>query len=115
MKVILEWHVPNDVTDIRSFMGLTGYYYRFIQVFSKIAYPITSLQRKEVKFIWSVKCHESFESLKILLTMASIMKVDDTCKEYTVCTNANKEGLGGVLSQEGHVVCYESHKLKDHE
>ena len=47
--------------------------------------------------------------------MAPILKVADPYKDYTVCTDASKEGLGGVLSQEGHVVCYESHKLKEHE
>ena len=47
--------------------------------------------------------------------MAPILKVDDPYKDYTVCTNASKEGLGGVLSPEGHVVCYESCKLKEHE
>ena len=47
--------------------------------------------------------------------MALILKVADPYKDYTVCTNASKEGLGGLKYQEGHVVCYESHKLKDHE
>ena len=55
-------------------MGLTGYYRRFIQGFSKIAYPITSLQKKGVKSISSLKCQESFENIKILLTMAPILK-----------------------------------------
>ena len=56
IKAISEWHVPKDVADIRSFMGLTGYYQRFIQGFLKIAYPITSLKKKGVKFVWSLKC-----------------------------------------------------------
>ena len=79
-------------------MGLTEYYRRFIQGFSKIAYPITSLQRKGVKFVWSVKCQEGFESLKRLLTMSQILKVVGPYKDYIVCTNVIKEGLGGVLS-----------------
>ena len=91
--------MPKDVVDIQSFMGLIGYYRRFIQGFSKIAYPITSLQKKGVKFVWSSKCQESFENLKRLLTMAPMLKVADPYKDYTVCTDANKEGLGGVLSQ----------------
>ena len=70
---------------------------------------------KGVKFVWSLKCEESFENLKILLTTAPILKVDDPYKDYIVCTDASKEGLWGILSQEGHVVCYESHKLKEHE
>ena len=114
IKTISDWPVPKDVADIRSFMGLAGYYRQFIQGFSKIAYPITSLQKKGVKFVWSLKFQESFENLKILLTMAPILKADDPYKDYIVCTDASKEGLGGVLSQEGHVACYESHKLKEH-
>ena len=91
--------MPKDVTDIRSFMGLIGYYRRFIQGFSRISYPITSLQRNGVKFVWSMKCHESFENLKILLTMAPILNVAGPYKDYTVCTDASKEGLGEILSQ----------------
>ena len=95
-------------------MGLTCYYWRFIQGFSKIAYPITSLQKKGVKFVWSLKCQESFENIKRLLTMTPILKVPDPYKYYTVCTETSKEGLGGVLYQEGNVVLFESHKLKEH-
>ena len=93
-------------------MGLIGYCWGFIQGFSKIAYPINSFQNKEVKFVWSLKCQDSFEILKILLTMDPILKVVDPCKDYIVCTYASKEGLGGILSQEGHMLCYESLKLK---
>ena len=104
-----------DVTKILSFMGLIGYYRRFILWFSRITYPITSLQRKGIKFVWSVKCQEGFESLKILLTMSQILNVADPYKHYTECIDASKEGLVGVLSQEEHVVCYKYCKLKDHE
>jgi hypothetical protein len=115
MKAIMEWLVPKDVVDIRSFMGITGYYRRFIEGFSKIAYPITSLQKKGTRFNWSEKCQDSFNKLKELLTMTPILKVADPDKDFTVCVDASKEGLGGVLTQEGHVICYESWKLKEHE
>jgi hypothetical protein len=108
IKAIMEWPVPKDVADIRSFMGITGYYRRFIEGFSKIAYPITSLQKKGTKFNWSQKCQDSFNKLKELLTSAPILKVADPDKDFTVCIDASKEGLGGVLTQEGHVICYES-------
>ena len=74
-----------------------------------------SLQKKGIKFIWYPKYQERFENLKRLLTKTSILKVVDPYKDYTVCRNSSKEGLGGVLSQEGHVVCYKSRKLKEHE
>ena len=83
IKAISEWHVPEDTADIRSFMGLTSYYQRFIQGFLKISYHITSLQRNGVKF------QEIFENLKRLLTMAVIMKVAGPYKQYTICIDAS--------------------------
>jgi hypothetical protein len=64
IKDIMEWHIPKDVEDIISFMGITGYYRRFIEGFSNILYPITSLQKKGIKFTWSQKCQGSFNKLK---------------------------------------------------
>jgi hypothetical protein len=93
----MEWPVPKDVVDIRSFMGITGYYHGFIEGFSKIAYPITSLQKKGTKFNWSQKCQDSFNKLKELLTSMPISKVADPDKDFKVCVDASKEGLGGVL------------------
>jgi hypothetical protein len=64
VEAIREWSVPRNVTEVRSFMGLAGYYRRFIAGFSKIAHPITSFQRKEKKFQWTEECEESFQQLK---------------------------------------------------
>ena len=115
IKAIIEWPVPKDVADIWSFMGITRYYRRFIEGFSKIAYPIMSLQKKGTKFNWSQKCQDSFNKLKELLTTTPILKVVDPEKDFTICVDTSKEGLGGVLTQKGHVICYESWKLKEHE
>ena len=95
-------------------MGLAGYYQRFIEGFSKVANTITSLQKKGMKFEWTSRCEESFQRLKNILTSAPILKVVDTEKEFVVCTDACGQGLGGVLMQDNHVICYESRKLKDH-
>ena len=115
IRAISDWPLPKDVADVWSFMGLTGYYRRFIEGFSKIAYPITSLQKKGVKFAWTSRCQKSFDKLKELLTRAPVLKVVDPLKNYTVYTDASLEGVGGVLSQDRHVVCYVSRKLKEHE
>jgi hypothetical protein len=115
VKAIQEWPNPRNVIEVRSFMGLVGYYRRFITRFSRIAHAITSLQKKEKKFQWTEQCENSFQQLKQLLTSAPILKIDDLSKDYVVCIDACKEGLGGVLSQEGFVVCYEYRKLKEHE
>lgn len=115
IKTIMEWPTPKDVADIRSFMGLAGYYRRFVEGFSRVAYPITSLQKKGKVFKWTADCQRSFEQLKHLLTTAPVLCVADPEKEYVVCTDASKEGVGGILMQEGKVIAYESRKLKEHE
>eukprot|EP00253_Pinus_taeda_P020306 PITA_20306 len=115
IKAIMEWPVPKDVVDVRYFMGLAGYYRRFVEGFSKVAFPITSLQKKGKLFHWTPNCQKSFEHLKHLLTTAPILSIADPNKDYVVCTDASKEGLGGVLMQEGRVIAYESRKLKEHE
>jgi hypothetical protein len=115
IRFIVEWSIPKDVADFQSFMGITRYYHRFIEGFSKIAYPITSLQKKGTKFNWSQKCQDSFSNLKELLKIAPILKVEYLDKYFTVCVDVSKEGLGGVLTQEGHMIYYESRKLKEHE
>ena len=76
----MNWLKPKDVSDVRSFMGITGYYRKFIEGFSKIAYPITSLQKKGTKFIWSEKCEDIFNKLKQLLTTNPILKLTDLDK-----------------------------------
>ena len=112
IRAIEYWLVPKDVTDVRSFMGIIGYYRRFIEGFSRIENPITFLQKKGKKFDQNQKCEESFKKLKTLLTSAPILRIADPNKEFVVCTDACNDGLGGVLTQEGHVISYESRKLK---
>jgi hypothetical protein len=97
IKSIMDWPTQKDVFDIRSFMGLAGYYRRFIKRFSKIGCPITSLQKKGVKFIWTSECEERFQEMKYLLTNAPVLKIADPNKDFLVCTYACKEMIRGVL------------------
>jgi hypothetical protein len=83
--------------------------------FSKMENTITELKKKKKKFIWKDKCAEAFEKLKDLLTKAPILKVPNMDKEFLVCTDASKEGLGRVLMQDGRVIAYISWKLRRHE
>jgi hypothetical protein len=115
IEAIRGWPTPRNVSDVESFMGLAGYYKRFIVGFSKIVHPITSLQKKGTKFEWTLKCEKNFNLLKELLTSAPVLKIVDPNESFVVCTNTCKEGLGGVLVQNGHVIGYESRKLKEHE
>jgi hypothetical protein len=68
-----------------------------------------------VKFQWTLDCEKSFQHLKQLLTSSPILRIPYPDEDFIICTNACNEGLGGVLSQSGFVICYESRKLKDHE
>jgi hypothetical protein len=86
-----------NVSEVKYFMGLVGYYRRFIAGFSKIVHPITSLQKKEIKFEWTSKCEENFNLLKELLTSVSILNIVEPNESFVVCTDASKEGIGGVL------------------
>jgi len=78
-------------------MGLVGYYRRFIRGFSKVSYKITSLQKKGTTFKWSKDFQESFDRLKQLLTTTPMLKIINPEEDFIVCSNACKEGVGGVL------------------
>jgi hypothetical protein len=114
-KAIRGWPTPRNVSDVKYFMGLVGYYRRFIVGFSKISHPITSLQKKGTKFEWTLKCENNFNILKELLTSAPVLKIVNPNESFVECTNSCKEGLGGFLTQNGHVIGYESRNLKEHE
>jgi hypothetical protein len=88
------------VKEIIGFLGMAGYYQRFIEGFSKIAGPITKLLRKNTPFKWSGKCEESFQELKKTLTTTPILAVPETGKVYIVYCDASKNGLGCVLMQD---------------
>ena len=101
--------------DIRSFLGLAGYYRRFIENFSKIAKPMTELLKKENKFLWTEACEASFQELKKRLVTAPVLCLPDIQRDFQVYCDASRQGLGSVLIQDGKVVSYASRKLKNHE
>jgi hypothetical protein len=98
---ILEWNSPTTVHQVWSFLGLAGYYRRFIPDFSKIVKPITGLLKNDTKFDWSMKCNEAFEHLKVLLTTAPMLAQPDIEKPFDVYCDASGSGLDCVLMQEG--------------
>ena len=73
VQEVMDWESPTSVHQIRSFLGLAGYYRRFIPDFSRIAKPMTELLKKEVKFVWNDKCEEAFQTLKARLTTALVL------------------------------------------
>jgi hypothetical protein len=98
---ILDWKPPKYVHQVRSFLGLAGYYQRFIPNFSKISKPITKLLNKGIKYIWSKECDEAFQTLKKLLMTSLVLAQSDIAKPFDVYYDAYRTGLGCVLMQEG--------------
>nr|AAX95140.1 retrotransposon protein, putative, Ty3-gypsy sub-class [Oryza sativa Japonica Group]ABA92431.1 retrotransposon protein, putative, Ty3-gypsy subclass [Oryza sativa Japonica Group] len=115
VESVTKWTPPKTVSQIRSFLGLAGYYRRFIENFSKIARPMTQLLKKDEKFKWSAECNQSFEELKKRLVSAPILILPDQTKDFQVYCDASRQGLGCVLMQEDRVVAYASRQLRPHE
>ncbi|XP_073022767.1 uncharacterized protein [Primulina eburnea] len=115
VEAVLQWSSPTSVPEIRSFLGLAGYYRRFIEGFSKIARYLTQLTQKGVRFHWSEACERSFQELKHRLTTAPVLSIPTENERFVVYTDASLHGLGCVLMQDRHVVAYASRQLKPHE
>ena len=115
VAAVMDWKQPKSVTEVRSFLGLAGYYRRFIQNFSTIAIPLTSLTKKDKKFIWDEKCEVSFQTLKNCLTTAPVLTLPQGIKGFVIYTDASNQGYGAVLMQHGKVIAYASRQLKVHE
>ncbi|WVZ63316.1 LOW QUALITY PROTEIN: hypothetical protein U9M48_012957 [Paspalum notatum var. saurae] len=115
VKDVLNWKQPETVTEIRSFLGLAGYYRRFIKDFSKTAKPMTSLTKKNAKYVRSSNCEEAFQTLKKLITSAPVLAQPDVTKPFDVYCDASGSGLGCVLMQDGRVIAYASRQLRKHE
>src|SRR5262249_39057224 len=106
VQAVMEWNVPRTPSEFRSFLGLAGYYRRFIQDFSSLASPLTRLTRKGVKFVWSLECEQSFQELKTRLTTAPVLSLPDGSSGLVVYTDASRLGLGCVLMQHKKVIAY---------
>ena len=115
VQAIREWPRPTTVTEVRSFLGLAGYYRKFVKDFSSIAKPLTKLTGKGVPFLWVEETERAFKKLKEALTTAPVLALPEQGKPYTVYTDASRVGLGCVLMQDGRVIAYASRQLRKHE
>ncbi|GJT80318.1 putative reverse transcriptase domain-containing protein [Tanacetum coccineum] len=115
IEAVKNWKAPTTSSEARSFLGLAGYYQRFIANFSKIAKPLTSLTQKNQKYEWGEKEEEAFQTLKNNLCDATILSLLDGVKDFVVYCDASNQGLGCVLMQRGKVITYASRQLKIHE
>ncbi|KAK8655193.1 hypothetical protein V6N13_107783 [Hibiscus sabdariffa] len=115
IEAIVSWKQPKNVSEIRSFLGLAGYYRRFVEGFSIIAAPLTKLLKKDVLFVWTEAQQASFEKLKEALTQAPVLVQPESGKDFAVYSDASHSGLGCVLMQEGRVIAYASRQLRPYE
>ncbi|KAJ9560649.1 hypothetical protein OSB04_005809 [Centaurea solstitialis] len=115
VEAVMKWETPKTPTEIRSFLGLAGYYRRFIQDFSKIAVPLTKLTRKNERFVWGAEQEAAFDTLRRKLCEAPVLTLPEGVEDLTVYCDASYHGLGCVLMQRGKVIAYASRQLKAHE
>ena len=115
IEAVSKWVTPTNVTEIRSFLGLVGYYRRFVEGFSTLVAPLTAHTRKRKKYEWTEKCAKSFQELKDKLTSASILTLPIEDKDFFIYSDVSKLGLGAVLMQKGKMIAYTSRQLKEHE
>jgi hypothetical protein len=108
VEEVLDWKSPRSVTQICSFLGLAGYYRRFIPNISKVTKPMTKLLEKEVKFKWSLQCEEAFLTLKKLLTTTPVLAQPDIEKLFNLYCDASGTGIRGVLMQDSRAIAYAS-------
>lgn len=115
VDVVLQWETLKSITEIRSFLGLVGYYRRFIEEFLKVEMPLNQLTQKSQAYVWDALCEESFVELKKNLTTAPILILPGASEPFVVYYDASKMGIGGVLMHDGQVVAYASRQLNFHE
>ena len=115
IEAIVNWKPPTNVSEVRSFLGLAGYYRKFVEGFSKIATPLTNILKKDQKFEWSDTCQHSFEEPRQRLMTAPILALPSGKDGYVVYSDASRQGLGCVLMQDGRVIAYALCQLKKHE
>ncbi|GKF31554.1 putative reverse transcriptase domain-containing protein, partial [Tanacetum coccineum] len=114
IEAVKNWASPTTPSEIRQFLGLAGYYRRFIEGFSKIAKPVTELTQKNQKFDWGEEQEEAFQLLKQKLCVAPILALPEGSENFMVYCDASIKGLGAVLMQRMKVIAYASRQLKIH-
>ncbi|GJW50404.1 putative reverse transcriptase domain-containing protein [Tanacetum coccineum] len=115
IESIKDWASPKTPMEIRQFLGLAGYYRRFIEGFSKITKPMTKLTLKKVMFVWGNKQEAAFQLLKQKFCSVPIMALLERSDDFIVYCDASIKGLGVVLMQREKVIAYASRQLKIHE
>lgn len=110
VEVVRDWPALTIVTQLRAFLGLTGYFHRFIKGYASIAGPLTDMLQKD-NFYWSTTADSTFNALKHALTTTHVLSLLDFSKPFVVETDSPGLGIGAVLSQDNYPIAYFSKKL----
>lgn len=111
VQAVAQWLVPSNVKQLRGFLGLSGYYRKFIRHYGILSRPLTDLLKKGVPFVWTDQHQQCLESLKQALISTSVLALPDFTKSFTVKTGASAIGIGAVLMQDQHPIAYLSKAL----
>lgn len=111
VKAVQDWLVPKNLRQLRGFLGLVGYYRKFIQGYGLMTNPLTKFLKKDVKYVWSPLAQEAFDSVKQALTQAPVLRLPDFTQQFVVQTDACDKGIGAVLLHQGHPISFLSKAL----
>ncbi|GKB60699.1 putative reverse transcriptase domain-containing protein, partial [Tanacetum coccineum] len=115
IEAIKNWAAPTTPTEVRQFLGLAGYYRRFIKEFSLISKPLTKLTQKNKPYVWGDDEEEAFQTLKLKLCSAPILSLPEGSEDFVVYCDASLKGFGAVLMQREKVIAYASRQLRKNE
>jgi hypothetical protein len=106
-----DWLTPTTLKELRGFLGLSGYYRKFIRHYAIISQPLTALLKKGTLFVWTPAAETAFNTLKQALVTAPVLSLPDYQQQFVIETDACDTSIGAVLSQKGHPLAYVSHAL----
>lgn len=111
IQIVKNWPTPENVKDVRSFLGMAGYYRKFVKGFGIISKALTNLLKKGQPFVWTYETQEAFEALKEALVSAPVLALPNFSKPFVIDTDASDKGIGDVLQHDGHPIAFISRAL----